>query len=300
MTMAAADSHAPVSAEALERHVRTLAGEIGERNVWRPAALGAARDYIREAWRAQGHVVETQDYEAYGVLCSNLWITLPGVRRPGEIVLMGAHYDTVSGSPGADDNASGVAALLEIGRRLAGARPQRSIRLAAFVNEEPPFFFVGKMGSAVYARAAKRRGDDIRAMFALEMLGCYSDAPGSQAYPPGLGRGRPDRGDFIGFVANLHSRRLLKSALSAFRASTAFPVESVATVGWLPGINWSDHLSFWRRGYRALMVTDTAFFRNPDYHSPRDTPEKLDYPRMAAVAEGLAGMLLRLGDEERL
>ena len=300
MSMAAVESGAPVSAEALERHVRTLAGEIGERNVWRPAALDAARDYIRDTWQAQGHAVETQDYEAYGMVCSNLWITLPGTIRPGEIVLMGAHYDTVSGSPGADDNASGVAALLEIGRRLAGTRPQRTLRLVAFVNEEPPFFFVGKMGSAVYARAAKRRGDDIRAMFSLEMLGCYSDAPGSQAYPPGLGRGRPDRGDFIGFVSNLRSRALLKRALAAYRASTDFPVESIATLGWLPGINWSDHLSFWRRGYRALMVTDTAFFRNPHYHSPGDTPEKLDYPRMATMVEGLAGMLLKLGDEDGL
>ncbi len=300
MSKVAVDSRAPVSAEALERHVRALAGEIGERNVWRPKALDAARGYIREQWRDQGHAVETQGYAAYGVPCSNLWITLEGASRPDEIVLMGAHYDTVSGSPGADDNASGVAALLELGRRCMGARPQRTIRLAAFVNEEPPFFFVGKMGSAVYARAAKRRGDDIRAMFSLEMLGCYSDAPGSQAYPPFIGRGRPDRGDFIGFVANLRSRRLLARALAAFRASTDFPAEGVATFGWLPGIHWSDHLSFWRRGYRALMVTDTAFFRNPHYHSPRDTPEKLDYPRMAAVAEGLAGMLLRLGDEEGL
>ncbi len=290
----------PISASALEGHVRKLAEEIGERHVLRPHSLAAARDYIRDRWQAEGYVVETQEYDAKEVPCVNLIVTLPGTRSPGQVVLMGAHYDTVPGSPGANDNASGVAALLELGRRLSACRPGRTIRLVAFVNEEPPFFFWEQMGSAIYARAARQRSEDIRAMFSLEMLGCYTEEPGSQRYPYFLGRGRPDCGNFIAFVSNLHSGRLLKRALAAFKASIDFPVESTAAFGWLPGINWSDHLNFWRCGYPAIMITDTAFFRYRYYHSPEDTPEKLDYHRMAAVVEGLAGMVVKLADDEGL
>lgn len=300
MTVHCGTGATPVSASSLEGHVRELAEKIGERHVWRPQSLAAARDYILGQWQAEGYAVETQAYEALDVPCANLSINLPGARWPGQVVLVGAHYDTVRQSPGADDNASGVAALLELGRRLSGCRLGRTIRLVAFVNEEAPFFFWEKMGSAIYARAVKRRGEDIRAMFSLEMLGCYRDEPGSQQYPPFLGVGRPNRGDFIAFVANLRSRRLLKRAVVAFKAVSDFPVEGTATFGWLPGVSWSDHLNFWREGYAALMVTDTAFFRYPHYHASQDTPEKLDYRRMATVVEGLAGMLIKLVDDESL
>jgi Zn-dependent M28 family amino/carboxypeptidase len=300
MTVHCGTGFTPVSASSLEGHVRELAEKIGERHVWRPQSLAAARDYILGQWQAEGYAVETQAYEALNVPCANLSINLSGTRWPGQVVLVGAHYDTVRQSPGADDNASGVAALLELGRRLSECRLGRTIRLVAFVNEEAPFFFFEKMGSAIYARAVKRRGEDIRAMFSLEMLGCYRDEPGSQQYPPFLGGGRPDRGDFIAFVANLRSRRLLKRAVVAFKAVSDFPVEGTATFGWLPGVSWSDHLNFWREGYPALMVTDTAFFRYPYYHAPQDTPEKLDYHRMATVVEGLAGMLVKLAEDENL
>ncbi len=298
MTASAAAS--PVAPGTLREHVRKLAGAIGVRNVWRPEALAAARDFIETTWRAHGHAVERQTYTTEGVACSNLVVTLPGRRWPEQVVLAGAHYDTVHGSPGADDNASGVAAVLELGRLLSGARPGRTLRLAAFVNEEEPFFHGDAMGSTVYARAARRRGEDIRAMFSLEMLGCYRDEPGSQRYPPLFRHFHPDRGDFIALVANLRSRRLLKRALAAFRAGSNFPVETTATFGWIPGVSWSDHLSFWREGYRAVMVTDTAFHRYPHYHSAQDTPDRLDYPRMARVVEGLAGMLLRLAEDDGL
>ena len=300
MSACGEDAVTPISAPALEAHVRKLAQEIGERHVFRPQSLAKARDYIRSCWEAEGYVVEAQTYEVMDVPCSNLSITLPGTRFPKQVVLMGAHYDTVRGSPGADDNASGVAALLELGRRLYVCRPGRTIRLVAFVNEEAPFFYWGKMGSVIYARAARQRNEDIRAMFSLEMLGCYNDEPRSQRYPPFLGRGRPSQGNFIAFVSNLRSRPLLNSALAAFKASTNFPVEGTAAFSWVPGVSWSDHLSFWRSGYPALMITDTAFFRYRHYHSSQDTPEKLDYARMAAVVEGLAGMLIRLADDDNL
>ena len=275
----------------LRRHVERLAGEIGERHVLRPAALHAAERYIGEALRALGHDVARLNYEAQGVDSANLEVTIAGGDRAGEIVLAGAHYDTVPGSPGADDNASGVAAIVELARLLRGSKPARTIRLVAFVNEEPPFFFWGEMGSKVYARAARRRGDDIRVMLSLEMLGCYSDEKGSQGYPPLLGHFYPAQGNYIAFVSNLRSRHALRNAFDAFRAASDFPAEKLAAPALVPGIAWSDQLSFWREGYPAAMVTDTAFHRYRHYHQPTDTPEKLDYERMAQVVEGLAGTL---------
>ena len=275
-------------AERLRDHSVALAVDIGERNVFRPQALAAAADFIRSEWSSQGYAVRSQPYRVGGIDCENLEIAIVGAQQRDEIVLLGAHYDTVAGSPGADDNASGVAALLEIGRLLAHARPRRTVRLVAFVNEEPPFFRSGEMGSRIYARAARRRGDDIRLMLSLEMLGCYSDRPGSQHYPPFMRWFYPDRGDFIAFVSNLASRQALHETVRAFRAHSDFPCESLATFSFVPGVAWSDQLSFWREGYAALMVTDTAFYRYPHYHTAFDTPDRLRYPAMSRVVLGLA------------
>lgn len=271
----------------LRGHVQHLAGKIGERHVYRPAALKAAADYIRHEWKTQGYEVATQTYRADGVASENLEVTLPGKVRPGEIILIGAHYDTVRGSPGADDNASGVAVLLELSRLFAQVDTGRTVRFVAFVNEEPPFFFRGEMGSGVYARAARARGDDIRLMLSLEMLGYYSDKPGSQDYPPLLGLFYPDRANFLALISNFASRKHLRQLAAAFRAGSAFPLETLTAFEFLPGIAWSDHLSFWREGYPAVMATDTAFFRYRHYHGAGDTPDRLDYRRMAQVTDGL-------------
>jgi Zn-dependent M28 family amino/carboxypeptidase len=286
-----------VSVDALRRHVGVLAGEIGERNIRRPGTLAAAERYITREWSDQGYEVAAQRYVVAGIDCANLEVVIPGTTLPAEIVVVGAHYDTVEGSPGADDNASAVAALLEIARALAGSQPARTLKLVAFVNEEPPFYYRGSMGSGVYASAARRRGDDVRAMFSLEMLGCYSDAPGSQSYPPFLKYFYPSRGNFVAFVSNLRSRRLLRASVAAFRASTRFPCEQAALPSWIPGVGWSDQLSFWRAGYRAVMVTDTAFHRYAHYHRATDTPERLDYVRLAEVTQGLTGAFARLASD---
>lgn len=276
-----------IAPDSLARHVQTLASEIGERNVFRPEALTAAADYITAQWQAQGYQVAPQVYKARGVVSANLEVARRGVVRPEEIILVGAHYDSVAGSPGANDNASGVAVLLEISRLFAAVEPAITVRFVAFVNEEPPFFFWGKMGSMIYAKAARAQNDDIRLMVSLEMLGYYSDTPGSQHYPPLFRYFHPSRGNFIAFVSNLRSRRIMRQAAAAFRAHSDFPLEHTATFGFIPGIAWSDHLSFWRVGYRAFMVTDTAFYRYPHYHTARDTPDKVDYVRLARVGEGL-------------
>jgi Zn-dependent M28 family amino/carboxypeptidase len=278
--------------------VEMLADAIGERNVSRPRALQAAADYIGQTWRAQGYEVVSLGYPVDDLRCANLEITRPGTARPREILLVGAHYDSVSGSPGANDNASGVAALLEISAHCARLSPASTLRFVAFVNEEPPFFFRRDMGSLVYARAARRRGDDIRLMMSLEMLGCYRHAPGSQHYPPLFRHFFPDRGNFVAFVSNLRSRAALRHTVRAFREQSDFPVEYLSTLALVPGVGWSDHLSFWRQGYRALMVTDTAFYRYSWYHTPGDTPDKLDYAAFARVTAGLQCTIARLAGEE--
>lgn len=283
-----------ISDDNLRAHVNRLGGDIGERNVFRPERLRAAQAYIETQWRRQGYTPAAQHYETHGVDCANLEVIRAGARADRACLVVGAHYDSVAGSPGADDNASGVAVLLELSRVLREAVPARSVRFVAFVNEEPPFFYWGKMGSKVYAEAARARGDRIELMLSLEMLGCYSSAPGSQRYPPLLRLFYPDRGNFIAFVSNLRSRHQLARTVDAFRACSDFPAERLATLSLVPGVGWSDHLSFWRQGYRALMVTDTAFYRYPYYHTAFDTPEKIDYPSLARVAEGLAASLKML------
>ncbi len=285
-------------ADRLQNHVQRLASYIGERNVWRPEALHAAQDYIREEWNRQRYDVTVQSYNAYGIVSENLEVVRRGIQRPDEIIVIGAHYDSVRGSPGANDNASGVAALLEIGRSLANESLKRTVRLVAFVNEEPPFFNWGEMGSGVYAKAARSRGDDIRVMMSLEMLGSYSNEPNSQSYPPMIGWFYPDRANFIAFVSNISSRKQLKRTVEAFRRNSTFPSEYLAIFSIVPGVSWSDHLSFWREGYKALMITDTSFYRYPYYHTAQDTPDKIDYDSMAQVVEGLAGAIIELANDE--
>jgi Zn-dependent M28 family amino/carboxypeptidase len=284
-------------ADRLESHVRMLADEIGERNIFCAGALADAAAYIEQQWCDMGYEVVPQSYKVEGVCCSNLEVTRCGTRRPAEILLIGAHYDSVFGSPGANDNGSGAAALLEIARHIARVDVDRTVRFVAFVNEEPPFFLRGQMGSQIYANAARERGDDIQFMVSLETIGYYSERPGSQRYPPLFRRFYPDKGNFIAFVSNLRSRRVLRRFAATFRRHSQFPAESMATFAWIPGVAWSDHFSFWRRGYRALMITDTAPYRYPHYHAPTDEADKLDYPAMAAVVEGLTRTIVSMAGE---
>ena len=271
----------------LTRHVYTLAGEIGERNIFKPRALSAAKNYIVEQWEQQGYKVTLQDYVVKGVTCSNIEITQAGTVDDKDMILIGAHYDSVQGSPGANDNGSGVAALLELSRMFTTVTSKHAVRFVAFVNEEPPFFYWDKMGSMIYAKAARQRKDKIRFMVSLETIGYYPTSPGSQHYPPLFKRFYPDRGDFIAFVSNLKSRRIMRAAARTFREHSNFPLQHLATFSLIPGVGWSDHLSFWRNGYRAFMVTDTALYRYPYYHSAQDTPEKVDYEPFTKVTEGL-------------
>lgn len=278
----------------LAAHVGVLAGDIGERNIWRYPELLAAADYVERTFADLGYTPAGEPFESGGRSVRNVLAELPGVRTPEEIVLVGAHYDTVPGSPGANDNGSGVAALLELARLLAGQPLARTLRFVAFVNEESPFFATPEMGSLVHAQGARARGERIEAMLSLETIGHYSDAPGSQRYPFPLNAFYPDTANFIGFVGNLGSRGLVRSAVRTFRATTTFPAEGAAVPARLTGVSWSDHWAFWENGYPAIMVTDTAFYRYAHYHTGDDTPDKVDYDRLARVVAGLARVIAEL------
>jgi Zn-dependent M28 family amino/carboxypeptidase len=279
----------------LERDVRILSQDIGPRHLDLPDRYALAADFIEQALRKMGHAVERQNYHVTGRSCSNLIVEMRGGAAPSEIIIIGAHYDTPPGIPGANDNGSGVAALLATARHLAGQTPDRTVRLVFFANEEPPYFQTEQMGSHVYARRCRERGENIVAMIALDGLGCFSDAPGSQDYPvPGAGLIYGDRGDFIAFVSDLNSTPLLRRVVGSFRKHAAFPSRGAGLPGNITGVGFSDHWSFWQFKYQAVMVTDTLPFRYEHYHRPSDTADKLDYERMARLVEGLIAVVTDL------
>ncbi len=271
----------------IRQDVECLAGEIGERNVQRYANLCAAADFIQLSFEQAGYEVKRQSYEVAGRTCYNIEVEISGDREPNEIVIIGSHYDSVVGCPGANDNASGVAALLALARAFYGKDISRSLRLVAFVNEEPPYFRTAKMGSMVYAKRCSKHGEKIFAMFSLETIGYYSEQPGSQHYPFPVGFFYPSTGNFVAFVSNLPSRWLVQRVIASFRRQVQFPSEGGAWPGIIPGIGWSDQWAFWRMGYPALMVTDTAPFRYPYYHTEQDTPDRIVYEHLSRVVVGL-------------
>lgn len=280
--------------ERLRKHISILAGSIGERNLWHHEALEAAARYIENRLQDSGYRVSEQSFVVRGKPFKNLETSLIGVNQPEKVVVIGAHYDSVLGSPGANDNASGVAGLIEIARLLAGRSVARTVRFVAFANEEPPFSYTKNMGSRVYARRAKRHGDHIIAMVSLETIGYYSDDQGSQRYPFPFGLFYPSTGNFIGFVGNMASRSLVRRAVDSFRRHARFPSEGTAAPGWLPGIGWSDHWAFWREGFPAIMVTDTALFRYPQYHTAADRPKIVGYDGLTRVVAGLSEVVIDL------
>jgi hypothetical protein len=281
----------------LERHIRVLAHDIGVRSDETYANVERAAAYIDRTLASFGYQVVSQEFSARNHTYRNIEATLPGV--PGhahEVVVLGAHYDSAEQAPGADDNASGVAGVLELARVFAQERQARTIRFVLFPNEEPPSFPTADMGSRHYATAARERNDQIVAMLSIESIGYYDTERGSQRYPFPLNLAYPNVGDFIGFVSNLKSRGLLHRAIAAFRAHATLPTQGAAAPSWVPGVWWSDHWSFWRVGYPAIMITDTAPYRNPFYHTPQDTPDKLDYDRMARVVHGLTHVVRALAN----
>ncbi len=271
--------------------MRVLATDIGGRSTRVPSGLARAAEYVEGQLRGAGYDVQRESFEANGVRCENLVAERRGTTRPRELVVVGAHYDSFRDRPAANDNASGTAALLELARLYAAHPGPRTVRFVAFTNEEPPHFQRDSMGSLVHARRARRRRDDIVAMMSLETIGYFDDTAGSQHYPFPLSLFYPDRGDFIAFVTRVEDRALVHRAIRIFREHATLPSEGAALSSSTTGVDFSDHWSFWQAGYPALMITDSALFRDASYHTPRDTPEHLDYERMARVVRGLVAVI---------
>jgi hypothetical protein len=282
-------------AERLRGHVETLAGEYPGRHPGNPD-YEEAREFIVSELEGMGYEPELETFEARGFECANVVVEVGG-EGSDEVVVVGAHYDAVRNTPGADDNASGVAGLIEVARAFADASPERTLRFVFFANEESPYFRTDGMGSLQYARRAREAGESIVAMLSLEMLGYYTDEAGSQEYPPLLSWFYPDRGNFIGFVGNFSSREVVKRSIGTFRRAVDFPSYGFAGPGFVPGVGLSDHSAFWMVDYPALMVTDTAFYRNPHYHRPSDRPETLDYGRFGRVVDGVIEVVEEWGGE---
>jgi hypothetical protein len=271
---------------ALREHVEVLAARLAPRDVDHPENLDAAAAYVAEQFRAAGLAPREQVFEAFGRKQRNVIVEL-GPDTPERIVI-GAHYDAAAGTPGADDNASGVAGLLELARLLAAAPPPLRVELAAYTLEEPPAFGTESMGSAVHARSLAEAAVKVRLMIAIEMIGYYSDAPGSQRYPTSMEHeGYPHTGDFISVVGRRGHGGMVSAIAGAIAAASTVPVETLVAPRDAPGVALSDHRNFWELDFPAVMVTNTAFYRNERYHTARDRPDTLDYPRMAEVVEGL-------------
>ncbi len=276
------------------KDVERLAKNIGDRNVYRYKQLTRARDYIQNQFREAGYSTRKQTFTADGKEVANVVAEKPGTEHPDHLLVIGAHYDTAA-NPGADDNASGVAGVLNLARELAGTKTRKTIHFVAFVNEEPPYYKTEQMGSRVYARRASEKNKTLEGMMSLEMIGFYSEKEDSQDYPLFLFDWLyPDTGNFIAFLSNYGSRNLLYQYIGTFRETATIPSWGAVIPGGKPAADLSDNWSFWQEGYPAIMVTDTAMFRNPNYHRSTDTPDTLDYNRMARVVVGLKHVVLEL------
>ncbi|MCA9190797.1 MAG: M28 family peptidase [Planctomycetales bacterium] len=277
-------------------HVDCLAGLIGPRVLSKPKTIQATIGYIENKWNEFGYSVEHEPFDALGDQALNLVVERRGKSKAHEIVLLGAHYDTVASTPGADDNASAIAVLLEVSRLLSSFHGKRTVRFVAFACEEPPYFNCDAMGSQFHAYQSRLRGDKIIGMLCLEMVGFYSNDFGSQAVPPGIPRWMqrifPRRGNFLAGVGNLPSWKLCLQFRKGFkRGAPNMPLFSICLPEKIHEIRLSDNSSFWDQKYPALMLTDTSFLRNPNYHLSSDTPETLDYERMTSVTLGVSSAM---------
>ena len=290
------ESNIHTIAERARRIVETLAGEYPSRHGSNPRVLNGAASFIEKAFTSLGYQVQSKWYESEGRQVRNMVVEKSGQNPAHSIIVIGAHYDTVVGTPGADDNATGVAGLIELSRLLKEYKNKRTIRFVAFPHEEPPYFFTHHMGSRQYARNLKESGEKIFAMLTLEMIG-YAGEGFKQLYPaPLMGiLGRyPKDGNYLALVSNLRSTPLLSMVRRAMRQRGSVGVESLSAPGFLPPLFLSDHSSFWKYGFPALMITDTAFLRNPHYHSSTDTADTLNYEFLAKVVDLVAAAVLAL------
>jgi hypothetical protein len=277
----------------LRRHIEKLAAEIGPRSSHDVQRYADARDYLTTTLEAMGYRTELMNHTPMmDHIMGNVVAELRGNARPEEIVIVGAHYDTLPEVPGANDNGSGVAGTLELARMFAGkAQAQaRTLRFVLFFNEES----VSPWGAEEYAKQCRAKNEKIVGMFSLETIGYYTDEPDTQKYPWPLSLFYPSTGNFVAFVGSVDYRGFLHKSAAAFRDHAKFPSRGIAAPGFLKDATRSDHAPFWTQGYPAVMITDTANFRYRDYHEPTDTAEKVKYEHLARVVDGLRSMLMEL------
>jgi len=283
----------PVNRQDLERYVRVLAEDIGERHTGKMENLRAAAYFIESSLGESnmGYVVQRQKYTAEEHEVWNLEVNVPGIGRSDDVVVIGAHYDTVPGSPGADDNSSGVSALLCLANAFVGSENAVSLKFVAFVNEEAPWSKTDNMGSLVYAKALKERGQNVVGMISLDSLGYFTDEPDSQRHPEGTREDAPSVGNFLVLVGNEASEKIVKSAKLAFQKNSPLPIEAVVAVSGEPHAERSDHWAFWQTGYPGLMITDTGPFRYSGYHQAGDTVSQIDFDRLESAVKGIKGII---------
>ena len=291
------DGYVPpeVDAAALRETVVELCGPLAPRVYAPPSHLDRVADWLVARLGQAGHAPEEQRYRLPEGEYRNLIVRRPGRDPSRAPVIVGAHYDSYADFPAADDNASGVAVLLELVRTLPATPPERTQIFVFLPNEEPPFFSSEEMGSHHFARSLFDAEQEVELMVALDCIGYYSDEPGSQGYPLKLFRlFYPSRGNFLAVIGDLGSGRSIARAKRGLRSASSIPVLSFRGPARMPGILWSDHYWFRQLDYPAVLVSDTAFHRTPHYHRRSDTPETLDYERMAASVQALHGLLAHL------
>lgn len=274
----------------LKATVIHLSETIGIRNYQYFENLNTTADYIISTFKRLGYHVEVMEYWVGQQVFRN--ITAREKKEPDNagVILVGAHYDSCF-NPGADDNASGIAAVLELARLMKDYHGTKSIRFVAFANEEPPFFMTENMGSFVYAKKMKAQGVDIDTVIIFDMLGYYRDEKHSQRYPPLIGLFYPNKGNFLAVVGNFPSGKVVKQIVKSYENAASIPVRSIVAPGFIPGLSFSDHWAFWKHGYRAVMLTDTAYLRNKNYHKQSDLPNTLRYEKIMEVVIGVKAFL---------
>lgn len=280
----------------LSQHVYAISDILSPRSWQHKEKLELTAGYIAEEWRLAGIETEQQVFETGQGEYKNVFSAYGPDTE--EVIVVGAHFDAEGTNPGADDNASGVAGLIELGKSLKGAELKTRVLLVGFTLEEPPHFGTEEMGSWFFARALASSNKKVKAMISLEMIGYYSDEPGSQEYPSPLMRlFYPGEGNFIAVAANFKNIPLTRRVKRSLNSASAVPAYSINAPAALEGIDFSDHRNFWAEGYPAVMITDTAFYRNKAYHTAEDKPERLDYKRMAEVMSGVRQAVIDLANE---
>lgn len=276
----------------LEKHVKKLSLDFPDRTFDNLTRLDGAAAYIESEFAVLDLKVESQRFTVKGRPYRNLVVKLGP--DTADVVVIGAHYDVAGEQPGADDNASGIAGLLELARLLKAQPLEQRVELVAFTNEEPPFFRTPHMGSAIHAKSLTDAGKRASLMLSLECIGYFSDAPGSQSHPVKLLNAMyPTVGNFIALVGHYDDGAISRRVKSAMISASDLPVHSINAPGFVVGVDFSDHLNYWNEGFVGMMVTDTAFYRNKAYHTSQDTPDRLDYTRMAMVVNGVRAVIVQ-------